>query len=53
MCDRDAGSASADAVDLPDYAHEVAGREPGRGLLVCGSGQGMAMAANRHRIDRE
>ena len=49
---RDAGPASAEAVDYPDYAHEVAGAvsrgEAGRGLLVCGSGQGMAMAANRH-----
>jgi ribose 5-phosphate isomerase B len=50
---RDAGPASADAVDYPDFAHRVAGAvsrgEAERGLLVCGSGQGMAMAANRHR----
>jgi ribose 5-phosphate isomerase B len=39
-------------VDYADFAHEVAGAvsrgEAERGLLVCGSGQGMAMAANRH-----
>lgn len=50
---RDAGPASADAVDYPDFAHAVAGAvsrgEAARGVLVCGSGQGMAMAANRHR----
>ena len=50
---RDAGPASPDAVDYPDYAHAVAGAvsrgEAEKGVLVCGSGQGMAMAANRHR----
>ena len=50
---RDLGPASADPVDYPDQARKVAeGISRGdadRGLLVCGSGQGMAMAANRHR----
>jgi ribose 5-phosphate isomerase B len=50
---RDAGTHSADAVDYPDYARVVAQAvsrgEAERGLLVCGSGQGMAMAANRFR----
>jgi len=50
---RDAGTHSADSVDYPDYARVVAQAvsrgEAERGLLVCGSGQGMAMAANRHR----
>jgi ribose 5-phosphate isomerase B len=49
---RDLGTASADSVDYPDYAHQLAGAiergEAERGLLVCGSGQGMAMSANRH-----
>jgi ribose 5-phosphate isomerase B len=49
----DAGPSSPDAVDYPDYAKKVAARvsrgEAERGLLVCGSGQGMAMAANRFR----
>jgi ribose 5-phosphate isomerase B len=50
---RDVGPASADAVDYPDFAHQVAGAvsrgEAARGILVCGSGQGMVMVANRHR----
>ena len=50
---RDAGTHSAEAVDYPDYARVVAQAvsrgEALRGLLVCGSGQGMAMAANRFR----
>jgi ribose 5-phosphate isomerase B len=49
---RDLGASSTDSVDYPDYAHQLAGAiergEAQRGLLVCGSGQGMAMAANRH-----
>jgi ribose 5-phosphate isomerase B len=49
---QDTGPSSADAVDYPDFAHRVAEAvsrgEAERGLLVCGSGQGMAMAANRH-----
>lgn len=49
----DLGPATADSVDYPDFARRVAERisrgEAERGLLVCGSGQGMAMAANRYR----
>lgn len=40
------------AVDYPNYAHAVAKVvercEVERGLLVCGTGLGMSMAANRH-----
>jgi ribose 5-phosphate isomerase B len=48
---QDLGTHSQESVDYPDYARLVAeavsdGRAE-RGLLVCGSGQGMAMAANR------
>jgi ribose 5-phosphate isomerase B len=48
----DLGTASTESVDYPDYARKVAeavsqGRAE-RGLLVCGSGQGMAMTANRY-----
>ena len=50
---RDLGPATADPVDYPDNAHRlaegIARGDAERGLLVCGSGQGMAMAANRHR----
>lgn len=41
------------SVDYPDFAHAVAGMvergEAARGLLVCGTGIGVCMAANRHR----
>ena len=50
---RDLGVASPDPVDYPDQARKVAEAvsrgEADRGLLVCGSGQGMAMTANRFR----
>ena len=49
----DLGTFSTDSVDYPDFAHEVARRvETGqarRGILLCGTGLGMAYAANRHR----
>lgn len=48
---RDFGTASAASVDYPDYAAAVAGAVAGgsadRGILVCGSGAGMAIAANK------
>ena len=40
-------------VDYPDYAHSVAKKvkinKNYRGVLVCGSGMGMNIAANRHK----
>jgi ribose 5-phosphate isomerase B len=49
----DLGTHSAESTDYPDYAHPVATRveqgEARRGILLCGSGLGMAYAANRHR----
>ncbi|NLD27364.1 MAG: Ribose-5-phosphate isomerase B [bacterium ADurb.Bin270] len=49
----DCGPRSAEKSDYPDYAKEVSGLvsrgECDRGLLVCGSGIGMCMAANRYR----
>ncbi len=40
------------SVDYPDYAHAVAAMvesgEAERGVLVCGTGLGVCMAANRH-----
>jgi ribose 5-phosphate isomerase B len=48
----DLGTSSADSVDYPDYAHPVAAKveqgEARRGILLCGTGLGMAYAANRH-----
>jgi ribose 5-phosphate isomerase B len=47
------GTDSGDSVDYPDYAHRLAaGVADGtfeKGILVCGTGLGMSMAANRHR----
>ena len=49
----DLGTQGTDAVDYPDYAHRVAkGILDGtfdRGILVCGTGVGMAISANRHK----
>jgi ribose 5-phosphate isomerase B len=48
---RDEGTSSADSVDYPDYAravaHDVSERRADLGILVCGSGIGMAIAANK------
>ena len=48
----DLGTDSAESTDYPDHAQRlaesiVAGRAP-RGILCCGSGTGMAIAANRY-----
>lgn len=49
----DFGTVSTDSVDYPDFAKKVAeGVAKGdydQGLLVCGSGTGMAIAANKVR----
>ncbi len=41
------------SVNYPDYAHKlckkVANSSKNMGILVCGSGMGMSMAANRHK----
>lgn len=48
----DLGTTAAASVDYPDFAHAVAAvvtaGEARCGVLVCGSGIGMAIAANRH-----
>jgi ribose 5-phosphate isomerase B len=48
---RDEGTSSADSVDYPDYAravaHDVSERRADLRILVCGSGIGMAIAANK------
>ncbi|MDX9835143.1 MAG: ribose 5-phosphate isomerase B, partial [Desulfobulbus sp.] len=49
----DVGVVSEDSVDYPDFAERVCveveeGRST-RGILICGTGIGMSMAANRHR----
>lgn len=49
----DLGPESDASVDYPDYAAEVAGRvsrgECDRGILACGTGVGMCIAANKFR----
>ena len=49
----DIGTEAAESVDYPDYAYEVGKRvgsgEMERGLLICGTGIGMSMAANKVR----
>ena len=48
---RDLGTVSEDSVDYPDYARkvaeEVAQGRADQGVLVCGSGTGMAITANK------
>jgi len=48
----DLGPDATDSVDYPDYAHRVAARvadgTAARGILICGTGLGMSMSANRH-----
>ena len=50
---QDLGPHNNDKVDYPDYAHKVAKRvkisKNNIGILVCGSGMGMNIAANRHK----
>lgn len=49
----DAGCYSSESVDYPVYAAKVCEMvkdgSADRGILVCGTGIGMSMAANRHR----
>jgi ribose 5-phosphate isomerase B len=49
----DAGTHSLDSMDYPDSAHPVATAvetgEAKMGILICGSANGVAMAANKHQ----
>ena len=49
----DVGTNSLESCDYPDYAHAAAGEiENGRvqyGILICGSANGVAITANKHR----
>ncbi|KRQ16585.1 ribose 5-phosphate isomerase B [Bradyrhizobium manausense] len=48
----DLGTDSAASVDYPDFAHKLADAirdgKARRGVLICGSGIGISIAANRH-----
>ena len=47
----DLGPKSSDSVDYPDYARKlskkVASKKGSFGILICGSGMGMSMSANK------
>ncbi len=49
----DLGPHNSKRVDYPDFAHKVARKVKNNknniGILVCGSGMGMNIAANRHK----
>ena len=49
----DLGTNNAKSVDYPDYAHNLAkrvGKSPNSvGILICGSGTGMNMVANKYK----
>lgn len=50
---QDLGPSTKDSVDYPDFADKVGKtidlNPASRGVLICGSGQGMAMRANKYR----
>lgn len=50
---QDFGPDSADSVDYPDFAHKVAesvsAAENELGILICGSGNGVCITANKHK----
>lgn len=49
----DKGTNGCDSVDYPDFAHPVANDvsdgKAGFGILICGSGNGVAITANKHK----
>lgn len=50
---KDEGAYSSQSADYPDFAHPVAGavekKEAEFGVLICGSGNGVAITANKHQ----
>lgn len=50
---RDFGTSSKDSTDYPDWAHKaaqaVSSGECEQGILVCGTGIGMSIVANKHK----
>lgn len=47
------GTDASDSVDYPDFAHPVANdvesKKADFGILICGSGNGISMSANKHQ----
>jgi ribose 5-phosphate isomerase B len=52
----DHGTYSSDSVDYPDFVHpavsEIENRKASLGILLCGSGNGVAITANKHQYIR-
>ena len=52
----DFGTNTLESVDYPDFAHavaeSVASQQADRGVLLCGSGNGVAITANKHQSIR-
>ena len=52
----DLGTKNTNSVDYPDYAHLLSKKMKKNknqfGILVCGSGSGMSMVANKHKYIR-
>lgn len=50
---QDFGTHSLDSVDYPDFVHPAASsvekKENDFGILICGSGQGVSITANKHQ----
>ncbi|MEO6814529.1 MAG: ribose 5-phosphate isomerase B [Ginsengibacter sp.] len=50
---KDFGTHSTNSVDYPDFAHpvakEVESKAAAFGILICGSGNGVAITANKHQ----
>ena len=50
---KDMGTNSTESVDYPEYAHklccEIQEGRAEKGILVCGTGIGMSMVANKHK----
>ncbi len=53
---KDFGPMNEESVDYPDYAHPVAKavekKDADLGILLCGSGNGINMSANKHQAVR-
>lgn len=49
----DYGTYSSDSVDYPDFVHPAASSVENKtnefGILICGSGQGVQLSANKHK----
>ena len=52
----DYGTSSLDSTDYPDYAHplseSIENNTNELGVLICGSGNGVCMTANKHQLVR-